>query len=164
MAVSSDDFKAVMGSFASGVTVVTTVDDAGALWGLTVSAFCSLSLDPPLCLVCIDERAGSLAAMTEARKLAVNVLGDGQEELSNRFASRVEDKFAGVDYQVGPVTGCPVFPEALAWLECEVDAILDGGDHKIFVGRLVNTQVNEGKPLLYWGGAYGDITSRPKRW
>jgi len=162
--VTNDEFKAVMGKFASGVTVVTTVDAAGELWGITVSAFSSLSLSPPLCLVCIDKRAGSLGALTASRKLAVNFLSDQQEAISNRFASRSDDKFAEVTHEAGPVTGCPVLPEALAWMECEVRDILPGGDHDIFIAELVNVRVNDGKPLLYWGGAYGDITSRPKSW
>jgi flavin reductase (DIM6/NTAB) family NADH-FMN oxidoreductase RutF len=163
-AVSKDDFKAIMSSFGSGVTVVTTVDGAGKLSGITVSAFSSLSLDPPLCLVCIDKRAASSAALTESKKFAVNILSDQQEAVSNGFARSVADKFAEVNHEAGPVTGCPVLPEALAWMECEVTDITAGGDHDIFVGKLVNVQVNEGKPLLYWGGAYGDITSRPKSW
>jgi flavin reductase (DIM6/NTAB) family NADH-FMN oxidoreductase RutF len=165
MPVSKDDFKAVMGSFASGVTVVTTVDADGGKWGITVSAFSSLSMDPPLCLVCIDKRAGSLGALTRARRFAVNVLSDAQDAVSNRFASRSDDKFAGMEHEPGPATGCPVFPGALAWMECEVADILPGGDHEIFVGTLVNARVDaNARPLVYWRGAYGDIASRPKSW
>lgn len=163
--VSSDDFKAVMGSFCSGVTVVTTVDGEGGKWGITVSAFSSLSMDPPLCLVCIDKRAGSLGTLNEAKKFAVNLLSDQQDGLSNNFASRKDDKFADVEHEAGPATGCPVFPGALAWMECEVTEVLAGGDHDIFVGKIVGVKVDsEAKPLLYWRGAYGDITSRPKSW
>ena len=96
--ISSDDFKAVMGSFCAGVTVVTTVDGEGKKWGITVSAFSSLSMDPPLCLVCIDKRAGSLGALTEAKKFAVNVLSDKQDGVSNNFASRKDDKFADIEH------------------------------------------------------------------
>jgi len=154
-----------MASFASGVTVVTTVDKAGALWGITVSAFSSLSMEPPLCLICIDKRAGSLAALTESRAFAVNVLSDAQDAVSNRFASRIEDKFSEVRHEPGPATGCPVFPEALAWMECRVAEILPGGDHDIFLGELQTVKVDaDAKPLVYWRGAYGDVTSRPKSW
>lgn len=164
-AISKEDFKAVMGSFASGVTVVTTVDGDGRKWGLTVSAFSSLSLDPPLCLVCIDKRAGSLAALTGARKFAVNVLSDAQESVSNTFASRADDKFAAVAHEAGPATGCPVFPGALAWMECELRDVVSGGDHDILIGEIRSTHTDpNAKPLLYWRGAYGDITSRPKSW
>ena len=154
-----------MGSFCSGVTVVTTVDGQGRKWGITVSAFSSLSMDPPLCLVCIDKRAGSLAALNQAKKFAVTVLSDKQDGLSNNFASRKDDKFSEVEHEAGPATGCPVFPGSLATMECEVTTVFDGGDHDIFVGKLVDVKVDaEAKPLLYWRGAYGDITSRPKSW
>jgi flavin reductase (DIM6/NTAB) family NADH-FMN oxidoreductase RutF len=162
--VTKEQFRAVMGAFASGVTIVTTADSGGSLWGITVSAFSSLSLDPPLCLVCIDKNAGSHAAVSDTKKFAVNILSDGQESLSNRFASRANDKFAGVEYIAGPTTGCPVFPQALAWMECRVTSILPGGDHDIFVGSLENVHVSGGKPLLYFAGAYGDITNRAKTW
>lgn len=163
--VSKDEFKAVMGSFASGVTVVTTVDPDARLWGITVSAFSSLSMDPPLCLVCIDNRAGSLEPLRAAGKFAVNLLSDKQDKLSNNFASRQEDKFSEIEYAAGKVTGCPVFPGALAYMECETDQIVAGGDHQIFIGKLVNVYVDsEAKPLVYWRGAYGDLTSRPKAW
>ena len=161
-AASKDDFKACMSNFASGVTVVTTVDQGGKPWGLTVSAFSSLSLDPPLCLVCIDRRAGSLETFRTSRRFAVNILSDKQEDISNRFASRSKDKFADTDWQPGPVLGCPVFADVLTWTECEVTEILPGGDHDIFVGQLVRVEAGEGQPLLYFNGTYGDVTSRPK--
>lgn len=163
-AVSKDDFKAFMSNFASGVTVVTTVDQDGNPWGLTVSAFSSLSLDPPLCLVCVDHRAGSLETFRTSRRFAVNILSDKQEDISNRFASRSEDKFVDTNWQPGPVLECPVFADVLAWTECEVTEIIPGGDHDIFVGQLVKVEAGEGQPLLYFNGAYGDITSRPKSW
>ncbi len=164
MPVSKDDFKAIMGKFAAGVTIVTTVDPDGRKWGITVTAFSSLSLDPPLCLVCIDKRAGSYEALKAAGKFAVNFLSDGQEAVSNRFASKIDDKFAEVPWEEGAETGCPVLTESLAWMECKISNVLDGGDHDIFVGELVNTNVTDAKPLVYWGGAYGDVTSRPKNW
>ena len=157
-AASKDDFKACMSNFASGVTVVTTVDQGGKPWG----AFSSLSLDPPLCLVCIDRRAGSLETFRTSRRFAVNILSDKQEDISNRFASRSKDKFADTDWQPGPVLGCPVFADVLTWTECEVTEILPGGDHDIFVGQLVRVEAGEGQPLLYFNGTYGDVTSRPK--
>ena len=163
-AISSEDFKACMSNFASGVTIVTTVDQDGTPWGLTVSAFSSLSLDPPLCLVCIARRPGSLEAFRTNRRFAVNMLSDKQEEISNRFASRHTDKFADTDWKPGPVLGCPVFADVLAWTECEVTEVLPGGDHDIFVGQLGTVEAGTGQPLLYFNGAYGDLTSRPKNW
>lgn len=164
MAVSEDQFKAIMSKFGAGVTVVTTVDGEGKLWGLTATAFSSVSMNPPLCLVCVDKKAGSHGALTQSRKFAVNVLNDKQEDISNTFASRSDDKFADVKWEKGPSTGSPVFPEALGWMDCEVRDIVAAGDHDIFVGELMAAQVSEGNPLLYFGGAYGDITSRPKQW
>ncbi len=160
MTVSKDDFKKVMGSFAAGVTIVTTVDGEGRKWGLTATAFSSLSMDPPLCLVCVDKRAGSLGALTASKKFAVNMLKAEQDDLSNRFASRIEDKFEGVKHHAGEATGCPVLDDSLASMECEVTDILPGGDHDIFVGELKAVAVSEGNPLVYWRGAYGDVTKR----
>jgi flavin reductase (DIM6/NTAB) family NADH-FMN oxidoreductase RutF len=161
MAVTRDEFKQVMGSFAAGVTVVTTVDKSGRRWGLTATAFTSLSLDPPLCLVCVDRRAGSAPAMRESRTFGVSLLSDGQEALSNRFASRLDDKFDGVAYRTGGLTGVPLLEGALAALECEVVDIHAGGDHDIFVGQLVAAHAEPGgKPLVYWRGRYGDVAPR----
>ena len=163
--VTKDEFKEVMARFAAGVTVVTSVDGEGRPCGLTATAFSSVSLDPPLCLVCIDREAGTYEPMKQSRKFAVNILRDGQEELSNLYASRSDDKFAGNHWKEGEATGCPVFPGALAWAECEVVDIHEAGDHDIFIGKVTRTQIGEeGKPLLYWNGAYGDVTSRPKNW
>jgi flavin reductase (DIM6/NTAB) family NADH-FMN oxidoreductase RutF len=159
--VNSDDFKKVMASFAAGVTVVTTVDADGRMWGLTATAFTSLSLDPPLCLVCIDKRAASHAPLGQARKFGVSMLSADQQLLSNRFASRLEDKFDGVAYRAGDVTGCPLLEAAVATLECEIVEVYAGGDHDIFVGRLCATKVNDGAlPLVYWRGKYGDVSPR----
>jgi flavin reductase (DIM6/NTAB) family NADH-FMN oxidoreductase RutF len=159
--VSSDAFRKVMGSFAAGVTVVTTVDADGNKAGLTVTAFSSLSLDPPLCLVCIDKRAASCQALAASRKFAVNFLSSEQQDLSNRFASRVEDKFATVAHAAGPATGCALLEGALATIECEVVAIHPGGDHEIFVGELKSIEIAEDRStLVYFRGRYGDVTSR----
>ena len=115
--VDAQTFRAVMGGFASGVTVVTTLAEDGSPRGLTVSAFSSVSLDPPLCLVCIDKGTGSYEAFRAARGFAVNVLSAEQESVSNAFASRREDKFDGVEWTPGPATGSPIFPTALATLD-----------------------------------------------
>ncbi len=155
--VSKDEFKQVMGSFAAGVTVVTTVDEEGRKWGLTATAFTSLSMDPPKCLVCIDKRAGSHAALSKGRKFAVNMLKREQEELSNRFASRSDDKFEGVPHHAGDVTSCPLLEDALATMECEVTDVFPGGDHDIFVGELKSVHVADGQPLIYWRGKYAAV-------
>lgn len=155
--VSREDFKRAMGSFAAGVTVVTTTDGEGRLFGMTATAFSSLSLEPPLCLVCVDHRAASHAVLEASRRFAVNLLAQEQQELSNRFASRVEDKFAGVAYSLGEATGCPLLEGALASVECEVDVVHPGGDHSIFVGKVLCATVHEGAPLVHWRGKYGRV-------
>jgi len=160
-AVNKDDFRNVMGSFAAGVTVVTTIDGDGRKWGMTATAFSSLSLDPPLCLVCVDKRAGSHAAISGSRKFAVSMLSADQEQLSNHFASRADDKFAEIAHSAGAETGCPILEGAIASMECEVVDVLAGGDHDIFVGRLCATAIDdEGKALVYWRGKYGDVAQR----
>jgi flavin reductase (DIM6/NTAB) family NADH-FMN oxidoreductase RutF len=159
--VSKDDFKSVMGSFAAGVTVVSTVDGTGKKWGMTATAFCSLSLEPPLCLVCVDRRAGSYGPLLESRKFGVSLLSSAQEDLSKRFASRIEDKFSGVPHRIGEVTGCPLLEGALAQCECEVVDVFAGGDHDIFVGRVCSSSVDgDGRPLVHWRGRYREVTAR----
>lgn len=155
--VSKEDFKKVMGSFAAGVTVVTTVDEDGNKWGLTATAFSSVSMEPMLCMVCVDKRAGSHGPLSRSRRFAVNMLTAGQEEISNRFASRIEDKFADVAHHAGEATGCPLLDDALATMECVVTDIYAGGDHDIFVGELKSVSVADGDPLLYWRGAYRGV-------
>jgi flavin reductase (DIM6/NTAB) family NADH-FMN oxidoreductase RutF len=154
MAISKDDFKKVMGSFAAGVTVVTTVDTEGKPWGLTATAFTSLSMDPPLCLVCIDKRSGSHKAVADSKKFAVNLLRHSQETISNKFASRADDKYEGVEHTLGAETGCPLLAGALAKMECKLVNVFEGGDHSIFVGELCSVEVGEGAPLVYWRGGY----------
>jgi flavin reductase (DIM6/NTAB) family NADH-FMN oxidoreductase RutF len=164
MGIGNDEFKAVMTKFAAGVTVVTTVDTDGTLFGLTATAFTSLSMNPPLCLVCVDKTTGSHDPIERSRLFAVNFLTDQQESVSNTFASRRDDKFDNVKHEKGPATQCPVFPEALAWLECEISDVLPGGDHDIFVGMIKKVQINGGLPLDYWNGGYADVKSRPRQW
>ncbi len=159
MAVDGATFRMALGQFASGVTVVTgmTVDDQPV--GLTVSAFSSLSLDPPLVLVCLDKRPAVVAAMV-GRPFAVNVLADTQQAISNLFASRQEDRFKAVEWHHSPL-GLPLLDGALAHMECQPHAVLDGGDHWIVVGHLVHvTTRHDGHPLLYWQGAYGRLAAR----
>ena len=113
-APSVDDFKRAMGSFAAGVTIVTTVDDGGKVWGLTATAFSSVSKSPPLCLVCVSHAADAYPAIAASRRFAVNVLSAEQEALSARFAEHGVDKFADVEWTPGPATGSPLLAGALA--------------------------------------------------
>jgi flavin reductase ActVB len=147
------EFRRGLGQFASGVTVVTTRDAAGQPQGLTVSSFCSVSLDPPLVLVCIDHRALACQAALESGVFAVSVLAEGQESLSRGFAGGGSGKFDGVELLPGAL-GAPLVPGALAHVECRVASALPQGDHTIFVGEVQHLAIAPGRPLLYHASAY----------
>jgi len=149
--VSADAFKCALSNFCSGVTVVT-YEIAGRKAGLTVSAFCSVSLDPPLVLVCIGNRGAAAQGMATAGAFAVHILSTKQIDLGSRFGGMVPgggDPFDGLAHSTA-VTGAPILQDSLCWLDCSVDAIHEAGDHRIFVGRVVDTgAVPEGDPVLY---------------
>lgn len=141
------------GAFLTGVTVVTTVDDAGAPIGFTANSFTSVSLDPPLLLVCLAKTSRNYAALTSARGFAVNILSEGQKDVSNTFARPVEDRFASVKWQSGPF-GSPVFGDVAAWFDCAMHEVVDAGDHVILIGRVEGFD-NSGKAGLgYARGGY----------
>ena len=157
MPVDKIQFRTALSRFASGVTVVTTQDKDARPLGLTVSAFSSLSLEPPFVLVCIDRGAYIHDALQISGSFVVNILSTEQEHLSRLFASREPDKFTGVGYTAGN-TGAPVLADALAALECRLKAAYEGGDHTIFVGEVEHTHVREdGHPLLYYRGGYANL-------
>src|SRR5215213_1337438 len=151
--IGKDEFRAALGRFPSGVTVVTTKDAGGRFHGITVSAFASVSLEPPMILVCIEKTTGSYYALQESEFFVVNILAEGQENLSNRFASQIPDKFETVGYRLG-LGEIPVFEDALATLECRLAYAHEGGDHTIFVGLIEKSEVKDEKPLVYWHGDY----------
>ena len=153
--IDPDTFRSVLGRFASGITVVTTLGPDGADIGMTVSAFCSLSLDPPLVLICIDRQASAFAALEAAEHFAINILSSDQEAISRRFASD-DDRFSGLGYRRG-VTGAALLDDALAYLECRHHARHDGGDHVIFVGEVEAASAQRGHPLLYYRGGYAQL-------
>jgi flavin reductase (DIM6/NTAB) family NADH-FMN oxidoreductase RutF len=147
------DLRNALGTFATGVTIVTTCGPDGAPLGLTANSFSSVSLDPPLVLWSLSRYAPSLPAFQRATHFAVNVLGTEHRKLSNRFATGGHDKFAGVDYVAG-ASGVPLIAGAVAQFECRVADRYYGGDHEIFLGR-VERYAYERKPtLLYCHGAY----------
>lgn len=157
MAIDADLFKRALGAFASGVTVVTTRDASGRPKGMTVSAFCSGSLNPPLVLVCIDRKAECHPDLQAGRRFAVNILGQGQAEVSRRFATKDVDRFAGVAVRQGAM-GLPLLADAMATLECRVVGEHPAGDHTIFVGEVEAAQVKPEAPLLHYRGTYGAFT------
>jgi flavin reductase (DIM6/NTAB) family NADH-FMN oxidoreductase RutF len=156
MPVGKQEFRAALGHFASGVNVVTARLADGQLAGITVTAFCSVSLDPPLVLVCIDRRARLHEPLAGGQKFAVNVLSSEQEVLSRRFAASGPDQFAGVGYTLSS-EGTAWLDDTLAVIECSFVEKYAGGDHTIIVGQVEATRVREAKPLLYFRGGYGQL-------
>jgi len=156
MAIDNNEFRAALGRFASGVTVVTTTDAAGKLHGITVSSFCSVSLEPPLVLICIEKTTASHYAFEESEVFVVNILSGTQEDVSQKFAAPYLDKFEGVDYAIGSL-GAPVLAGALVNLECRLRHSLSGGDHSIFVGEVESVFVTDGSPLVYFRGGYRSL-------
>lgn len=159
MGISPDEFRHVLSHFASGVTVVTTWDADGSPTGLTASAFTSVSLEPPLILICVDHKAQSYPALRANGRFAVNILAAEHEAVSRRFAVTSADKFDAVAYRPGPL-GLPLLPEALAHLECRTVHVYPGGDHTIFVGEVEGARAREGEPLLYFRGDYTRLDQR----
>jgi flavin reductase (DIM6/NTAB) family NADH-FMN oxidoreductase RutF len=150
------EFRRVMGHFATGVTVVTATSGAGVPHGLTANAISSVSLDPTLVLVCVERTADTEPVIREAGAFAINILPEERGEvLARRFAEvDTGDRFSGVAHRPGS-TGAPILERALAWLDCTVHEELPGGDHTIFLGKVVAGDAEEGTPLVYYRGGYG---------
>ncbi|MGA9395567.1 MAG: flavin reductase family protein [Azonexus sp.] len=143
-----------LGRFATGVTIVTAIDPDGQPIGLTVNSFSAVSLDPPLVLWCLDNSSHNLEAFRSASHHAINVLSAGQVDLSNRFATWPVDRFAGLHWSAG-AGGAPLLAHCCASFEVANETCLAGGDHSIFVGRVVNfSEVPELSPLLFHAGQY----------
>ena len=156
--ISPDDFRRVLGHFASGVTIISTFDGDARPAGLTASAFTSVSLDPHLILVCVDHKAQSFPAMQASGRFAVNILAIGQDALSKRFAVSGGDKFDGLAWSTGPA-GLPLLSGALAALECHTVQAYPGGDHTIFVGLVEAVRAGPAEPLLYYKGKYNRLSA-----
>ena len=156
MPVTSTDFRTALSRFASGVTVVTTTDADGNRFGITVSAFCSVSLEPPLVLICIEKTTGSHHAFEQSGRFTVNILTEEQVNISEHFATLIEDKFAAVDHAIDE-HGIPLLPSSLATLQCSLFKALDGGDHSIFLGLVEHVIVRDAGPLVYFKGTYRSV-------
>lgn len=155
MAADKHLFRRIMGSFASGVTVVTAIGADGKPQGFTASAVSSLSLDPQLLLVCISERSATLQAIRESGTFGVNILTASQHEAAQQFASRAADRFAGIRWRRSPQAGVPVLDGSLAYAECRLHDTCIGGDHVVLMGEVVAGEAHEAEPLLYYKGRYG---------
>ncbi|RMF66285.1 MAG: flavin reductase [Calditrichaeota bacterium] len=162
MPISPDLFKQVMSQFCTGVTVVT-FKNGPTIHGLTVNAFSSVSLDPPLILVCIDKKSSSHAALSESGRFVVNILSEGQAELAARFANpslSSSERYAGTVYDLNDA-GIPVFAHTLGHLVCRTEQQVDGGDHTIFLAQVEHASVlAHGNPLLYFRREFYELGKR----
>jgi len=157
MPIDKSVFRRVLGTFAAGVTVVTTVDRDGARYGLTATAFTSVSLDPPLVLVCVDKRSESLPHLHSSQIFAVNFLAVGDDETSRLFATTGADKFSAIASSVA-VTGAPILERVVGYVDCRVVNAIDAGDHFIFVGQVeAASATDDVQPLVYFRGGYRTV-------
>ena len=154
-AVEQQVFRDVIGRFASGVTVITTAVD-GVRFGTTASAVSSLSMEPPMLLVCLNRTSETQGAVTKAGVFGVNILAEGQEELAYRFARKSPDKFDSVAVETGR-TGVPLLSDALANLECHLAESVAGGSHTVFLARVAVAKGRDGAPLTYFRGKFGRL-------
>jgi len=153
MPIDKNELRRIMGHFATGVTVITTISKEGTAYGLTANALMSVSLEPPLLLISVDKKAESYPYFEQSRVFTINVLRDDQEGLSRRFAVSGGNKFEGVAYHRG-ANDVPILEETLAHIECRLYAAYDGGDHTLYLGEILEAETREGGPLLFYRGGY----------
>ena len=146
-------YRRTCAQFATGITVVTTLDSHQHPHGMTVNSFSSVSLDPPLVLVSIDLRNAILGHFISTSWFAINILAEHQEDLSRRFSSTAENRFEDVDWHAG-ISGTPLLDGVLAQLECSVVNTFEVGDHTVLIGEVKNAGYSEGRPLVYFDSAY----------
>lgn len=150
-------FRNVLGHFPTGVTAVTAVTD-GRPVGMAIGSFTSVSLDPPLVAFLPGKTSGSWHGIKESGSFCVNVMAQDQMDVCGVMASKAEDKFTDVDWRPGP-TGSPIIEGSIAYIDCTIEAVLDGGDHDIVVGRVVELDVMHSKdPLVFYQGGYGTFS------
>ncbi len=160
-AQSNEAFRQAMASLASGVTVITTLDEDGAPQALTATAFSSVSADPPLCMICIHKDSRIIGPLREKGVFAVNLLAQHQQDIADRCASDLPDRLGPVRWSAGREGCCPLIEGALATVECEVEAIHTGGDHEIIVGRVQSARAENGTPLVYFRSTYSSLSPPP---
>ena len=149
--------RPVMACFPTGVTIVAARDGEGLPRGLTVNSFTSVSLDPPLVLVCIDQESTSFEYLAESGGFVVSILSGGQADVAKRFARRPsEGRFDDVDWWPAP-SGNPVVKGAVAWLDCSIETVIEAGDHSIFVGRPTSGEAGTDPALVFHRGSLGSI-------
>src|SRR5262245_37737278 len=154
--VTSDQFRMVMGNFATGITVVTTRDTKGNPYGLTVNSFTSVSLNPLLVLVCLDNRLSGLQAFRDSKHFGISILSEHQEDMSRLFAKKDTERPSNIFFE-GKL-GIPLLQNSIAVMECKTIEVYAGGDHQIFLGHVENAEVLQlDHPLLYFRGKYQKI-------
>lgn len=154
------DFRRACGRFPTGVTVTTVMGTGGQPCGITASSFTSVSLTPPLVLVCIDHRSPITQHLEIGQHFGINVLSDRQEEISARFSRKWEERFADMKWRPG-ATGVPLLADVPAALECVITQMVSAGDHWIVIGKALHIMINEGAPLAYFDSAYGKVVRHP---
>jgi 3-hydroxy-9,10-secoandrosta-1,3,5(10)-triene-9,17-dione monooxygenase reductase component len=155
--IDATHFREVLGHFASGVTVVTAMEDVPV--GFTCQAFAALSLDPPMVLLAPAKSSTSWPRIAQAGAFCVNILASDQAALARSFSVSGGDKFVSVAWSPAPVTGAPVLAGALAWADCRLGEIHDSGDHELVTGLVVSLGVGEGQPLLFYRGGFGTFSA-----
>ena len=156
-AVSSDVFRRACGRFATGVAIAGATGPDGMPHGLTVNSFSSVSLDPPLILICIGHAVAAIDIFRQSRYFGLSVLRENQRDVSERFAMRRDSRFESLRWRRGR-TGAPLLDDALATIECETRDRVTAGDHDIFIGEMVSANIEEGDPLIYFASEYGRLT------
>jgi flavin reductase (DIM6/NTAB) family NADH-FMN oxidoreductase RutF len=151
--LSSEEFRHACSRFATGVTIASVMDLAGTPHGLTVSSFASVSLDPPLVLICLGHQVTVIESFRAATHFGINVLSEAQRDLSERFARKGRDRFHGVKWHLG-ASGVPLLDGVLAAIECQAHQRFISGDHDIVVGQMVRAHVSEGAPLVHFASRY----------
>jgi len=151
--VTSEEFRRACGRFATGVTIASVLDSKGSPHGLTVSSFTSVSLDPPLVLICLGHTVSVIEHFRAAKYFGINMLAENQRELSDHFARKGHDRFDGLKWHPG-ASGVPLLPGVLAAVECRAHQRISSGDHDIFVGEMVKAHIHEGDPLIHFASRY----------
>ena len=156
VSLGKNEFRAALSRFATGVTIAAVVDREGTPHGITVSSFTSVSLEPPLILIAIGHVAGVYNHFRAVKRFGINVLREEQRHIAEHFARKGQDRFDGVEWVAGE-TGVPLIPDVLAAIECERVKTVTAGDHDVIIAETTHARVTEGRPLIYFAGAYGGV-------
>jgi flavin reductase (DIM6/NTAB) family NADH-FMN oxidoreductase RutF len=154
--IEKQQFRRICGKFASGITIATVLDSEGACHGMTANSFTSVSMAPPLVLVCVDHRARIREHFRIGEHFGINILSAGQKNLSDKFAGSGYDRFEGVSWYAGQ-TGVPLLPDVLATIECARVNVVTAGDHDIVIGEVLHADCQDGEPLVFYASQYRSL-------